>query len=133
MPASIDARSRELLEAENFAHVATITRDGTPHVAVAWIDVDGDVVQVNSAEGRDWPANLRRDPRVTVVVANHENPYEYVTIKGEAVEITPEGADDHIDSLAKKYLDKDSYPFRVEDEVRLKIRIRPDQVKRWGG
>jgi len=133
MSASIDDRSRELLEAENFAHVATITRDGTPHVAVAWIDVDGDVVQVNSAEGRDWPANLRRDPRVTIVVANHENPYEYVTIKGEAIEITPEGADQHIDSLAKKYLDKDEYPFRVEDEVRLKIRVRPDKVRRWGG
>jgi len=133
MSTSIDDRSRELLEAKNFAHVATISSDGTPHTAVAWIDVDGDVAQVNSAAGRDWPANLRRDPRVTITVVNRENPYEYVTIKGEAIEITPEGADEHIDSLAKKYLDKDEYPFRLEDEVRLKIRIRPDKVRRWGG
>ena len=133
MSASIDERSRELLEAKNFAHVATVARDGTPHVAVVWIDVDGDIVQVNSAEGRDWPANLRRDPRVTIVVANHDNPYEYVTIKGEAVEITPEGADEHIDALAKKYIDKDEYPFRKPGEVRLKIRIRPDKVSLRGG
>lgn len=133
MSASIDDRSRELLNAKNFAHVATISKDGTPHLTVVWVDAEGDVVRVNSAEGRDWPANLRRDPRVTVTVANHDNPYEYVTIKGEAVEITPEGADEHIDALAKKYLDKGEYPFRQEGEVRLKITIRPDKVKRWGG
>ncbi len=133
MPASIDDRSRELLGAKNFAHVATISSDGTPHVAVAWVDADGDEVLVNSAEGRVWPRNLERDPRVTVVVANHDNPYEYVTIKGEAVEITPESADEHIDALAKKYLDADSYPFRQEGEVRLKIRIRPDKVSLRGG
>jgi PPOX class probable F420-dependent enzyme len=133
MSTSIDDRSRELLEAKNFAHVATISSDGMPHTAIAWIDVHGDVVQVNSAAGRDWPANLRRDPRLAITVVNQENPYEYVTIKGEAIEITPEGADEHIDSLAKKYLDKDEYPFRLEDEVRLKIRIRPDRIRRWGG
>jgi PPOX class probable F420-dependent enzyme len=133
MSASIDARSRELLDAKNFAHVATVSRDGTPHVAVAWVDAVDDEVLVNSAEGRVWPSNLDRDPRVTVVVANLENPYEYVTIKGEAVEITPQGADEHIDSLAKKYLDKDEYPFRQPGENRLKIRIRPDKVSLRGG
>ena len=133
MPASIDSRSRELLEAKNFAHVATISSDGTPHVAVVWVDVDGDDVLVNSAEGRVWPANLRRDPRVTLVVANSDNPYEYVTLKGEAVEIATEGADEHIDALAKKYLDEDEYPFRKPGEVRLKIRIRPAKVTLRGG
>lgn len=133
MSASIDDRSRELLAAKNFAHVATISSDGTPHVAVAWVDADGDDVLVNSAEGRVWPTNLDRDPRVTVVVADHDNPYEYVTIKGEAVEITPEGADEHIDALAKKYLDEDEYPFRQPGENRIKIRIRPDKVSLRGG
>jgi PPOX class probable F420-dependent enzyme len=133
MPASIDERSRELLDAKNFAHLATIAPDGSPHQAVVWVEADGDDILVNSAEGRVWPANLRRDPRVTVVVANLENPYEYVTIKGQAVEVTPESADEHIDALAKKYLDADSYPFRQEGEVRLKIRIRPDKVAVRGG
>jgi PPOX class probable F420-dependent enzyme len=133
MPDMIDGRSRELLQDKNFAHVVTTSRDGTPHVTVVWVDVDGDEVLVNGAEGRAWPANLRRDPHVTLTAVNLENPYEYVTVKGEAVEITPESADEHIDALAKKYLDKDEYPFRKEGEVRLKIRIRPDKVALRGG
>jgi PPOX class probable F420-dependent enzyme len=133
MPESIAGRSRELLEDKNFAHVATIGSDGKPHVAVAWVSVDGDDALINSAEGRVWPTNLRRDPHVTLTVVNLQNPYEYTSITGKAVEITPEGADEHIDALAKKYLDKDEYPFRAPDEVRLKIRVRPERVKIWGG
>lgn len=133
MSDSIAGRSRELLRAKNFAHVATIAPDGTPHVAVVWVGVDGDDVLLNSAEGRVWPRNLRRDPRVVVTVVNHDNSYEYVAIRGEAVEITPDGADEHIDALAKKYLDEDEYPFRKEGEVRLKIRVRPDKVTLRGG
>lgn len=133
MSASIDDRSRELLDAKNFAHVATLASDGWPHQAVVWVEADGDEILLNSAEGRAWPNNLRRDPRITVVVANLENPYEYVTIKGKAVEITPDGADEHIDALAKKYLDADTYPFRQDGEVRLKIRIEPDKVSLRGG
>jgi PPOX class probable F420-dependent enzyme len=133
MPATIDARTRELLQDKNFAHVATVASDGAPHTAVSWIEAEGDDVLVNSAEGRAWPENLRRDPRVTVTVPNLDNPYEYVTIKGEAVEITEDGADEQIDALAKKYLGKDEYPFRQPGEVRLKIRIRPDKVAVRGG
>jgi PPOX class probable F420-dependent enzyme len=133
MSDTIDGRSRELLLDKNFAHVATVGRDGQPHAAVTWVDVDGDEVLVNSAEGRAWPANLRRDPRVTLTVPNSDDPYEYVTIRGRVAEITPEGADEHIDHLAKKYLDEDEYPFRKPGEVRLKIRIEPEKVTRRGG
>jgi len=133
MSASIEGRSRELLEDKNFAHVVTLGRDGTPHTVVAWVNLDGDEVLVNSAEGRDWPANLKRDPRIWLTVVNLQNPYEYVKIEGQAIEVTPEGGDEHIDALAKKYLDADRYPFRAPGEVRLKIRIRPDRVRIWGG
>lgn len=133
MSASIDDRSRELLQDKNFCLVVTTKASGEPHVAVVWVDVEGDEVLLNSAEGRDWPTNLQRDPKVLLTVINHENPYEYVTIRGEAVEVTPEGADEHIDALAKKYLDKDIYPFRQEGEVRLKIQVRPESVRRRGG
>jgi PPOX class probable F420-dependent enzyme len=128
MPVSIEGRSRELLQDRNFCDVATIASDGTPHVAVVWVDVDGDEVLLNSAEGRTWPANLRRDPRVTLTVVNLQNPYEYTSIRGRAVDVTPDGADDHIDALAKKYLGADSYPSRVPGEVRLKIRVQPERV-----
>jgi len=133
MADSIDGRSRELLDDKNFAHVVTTGRDGSPHVSVVWVDVEGDEVLVNDAEGRVWPANLRRDPKVLLTVVNLENPYEYTTVKGRAVEITSEGADEHIDALAKKYLDKDEYPFRQEGEVRLKVRIQPEKVSLRGG
>lgn len=133
MAGSIDGRSRELLQGKNFAHIATVSADGAPHVAVSWIDVDGDDVLVNSAEGRIWPRNLRHDPRVVLTVVNCDNPYEYVTVKGRAVEITPDGADAHIDALAKKYMDADEYPLRKPGEVRLKIRIEPERVMHRGG
>lgn len=68
-----------------------------------------------------------------LTVVNLHNPYEYTTIRGRAVEIAPGGADAHIDALAKKYLDKDEYPFRQEGEVRLKVRIQPEKVKLRGG
>lgn len=133
MTASIDEHSRELLRDKNFCLVVTTKANGEPHVAVVWVDVEDGEVLLNSAEGRDWPASLRRDPNVLLTVVNHENPYEYVTIRGKAVEITPEGADEHIDALAKKYLDEDTYPFRKEGEVRLKIRVRPEKVTPRGG
>jgi PPOX class probable F420-dependent enzyme len=133
MRKTLDNRDRELLEAPNFAHVATLRRDGTPQVVPVWVDVDGDRVLLNSAEGRSWPKNLERDPRVTLTVKNMESPYEYVTIRGRMAEKTTEGADEHIDKLAKKYLGTDEYPYRQPDEVRVKIAVEPDVVQRRGG
>jgi PPOX class probable F420-dependent enzyme len=133
MSDSIDGRTRELLEDKNFCHVVATSGDGSPHVTVVWVDVEGDEILLNGAEGRAWPANLLRDPNVVLTVVNLEDPYEYVTIEGRAVEITPDGADEHIDALGKKYLDKDEYPFRKEGEVRLKIRVRPEKVRLRGG
>lgn len=131
--ADIDGRSRELLEARNFCHVATIDTDGTPHVAVSWVDVNGEDVLLNSAEGRKWPENLRRDPRVTLTVVNHDNPYEYVTIEGRVVEMTHNGADEHIDKMSQKYFGKEKYPSAAPGEVRLLVRVKPEKVSVRGG
>jgi PPOX class probable F420-dependent enzyme len=133
MRTTLDDRDRELLEAPNFAHVATLRHDGTPQVVPVWVDVDDDRVLLNSVEGRSWPRNLERDPRVTLTVTNMESPYEYVTIRGHLAEKTTEGADEHIDKLAKKYLGMDEYPYRRPDEVRVKIAVEPDAVQRRGG
>lgn len=133
MPA-LDGRARELLEDKNFAHLAVPRSDGTIQTAVVWIHVDeqGRPV-VNSAEGRGWPANLRRAGRMTISVANDANPYEYVSIVGAVAEDTNEGADDVIDMLAKKYLDADSYPMRQEGEVRVTFTLEPERVVLRGG
>jgi PPOX class probable F420-dependent enzyme len=128
MPTSLKGRARELVEAPNFANVATLRRDGTPHVVPTWVDVDNGTVVLNTAEGRIWPENARRDPRLTITVQNHENPYEFVMIRGRVVEDTHEGADESIDELAKKYLGVDEYPFRQPGEERILFRVKPEQV-----
>ena len=133
MPATLDDQARKLLEAPNFAHVATHRPDGSIHGVVVWVDVDGDRIAFNSAEGRTWPGLIQRDPSVTITVANSENPYEYAEIRGRVVERTHEGADEQIDALAKKYLDKDEYPFRQPGEQRVKFVIEPEWVSLQGG
>jgi PPOX class probable F420-dependent enzyme len=132
MSSKIEGRSEELLRAKNFCNVATFLRDGSIHGVPVWIDVKDGRPVVNTAEGRVWPKNLARDPRVTMTVVNHENPYEYVEIRGRVAESTHEGADEHIDAMAKKYLDQDSYPFRRPGEVRLMITVEPQHVRLYG-
>jgi PPOX class probable F420-dependent enzyme len=129
---TLDDRDRELLQGTNFCHVATLREDGTIHNVPVWVDVDGDTVVLNSAEGRAWPANARRTGKATLTVANMENPYEYVSITGHVAEDTHDGADEHIDKLAQKYLGQDTYPFRKPGEQRVMIRIAPDRVQRAG-
>jgi PPOX class probable F420-dependent enzyme len=129
MAEQLEGRAKELLKEKNFALMATIRRDGTPHVNPVWVDADDGSVVINTAEGRAWPANARRDPRVTVTVMNHENPYEYVEIRGRVVEDTHDGADEHIDAMAKKYLGQDEYPFRQPGEQRVIFRIEPEEVR----
>ena len=133
MASKIEGRARELLEQPNFVAVATNRENGSPDVKVVWADVQDDHVVLNSAEGRKWPERLRRDPRVTVTVVNHENPYEYAVIRGRLAEDTHEGADENIDQLAKKYLGKDEYPFRQPGEQRVMFRIEPEHVTVHGG
>ena len=120
--------AEELLKGKNFAHVATFRSDGWIQSAPVWIDVQDGLPTVNSAEGRAWPRNLERDPRATLTVQNMENPYEYVEIRGRVAERTREGADEHIDALAKKYLGVESYPYRQPGEQRVIIRFAPEHV-----
>jgi PPOX class probable F420-dependent enzyme len=123
-----DPKVSSLLEERHHAVITTRGEDGSMHSAVVWVDVQDGQVAVNSAVGRTWPTNLERDPQVTVLVMNEANPYEYVEIRGTASGTT-EGADDHIDRLAKKYLDADSYPFRQEGEQRITYRVAPTLVR----
>lgn len=129
----IEGRVRELLEGKNFCVVSTLRPDGSIHAAPVWVDVEDGTPVLNTAEGRTWPRNLERDPRATLTIQNLENPYEYVTIRGRVAERTHEGADAHIDRLAKKYLGKDSYPFRQPGERRVIIKITPEHVFHNGG
>ena len=133
MSVRIEGRAEELLKGKNFAHVGTLRADGSVQIAPVWVDVEDGRPVLNTAEGRAWPRNLERDPRITLEVQNMENPYEYVEIRGRVAERTNEGADEHIDSMAKKYLGQDEYPYRQPGEQRLIIRVEPEYVKVMGG
>jgi PPOX class probable F420-dependent enzyme len=132
MSATIEGRGEELLRGKNFCHVATLRQDGSVHGVPAWVDVQDGRAVLNTVEGRAWPRNLERDPRVTLTVQNMENPYEYLAIRGRVAERTHDGADEHIDAMAKKYMDADSYPMRRPGEQRVIIRVEPEYVKVFG-
>jgi PPOX class probable F420-dependent enzyme len=133
MSPAIEGRAEELLKGKNFVMVSTLRPDGSVHAVPTWVDVQDGKPVLNTAEGRAWPRNLERDPRVTLTVQNAENPYEYLTIRGRVAERTTEGADAHIDELAKKYMGVDSYPLRQPGEQRLIVRVDPDHVHVYGG
>ena len=128
MPATLPEGVQKLFQEPNYAHIATLMADGSPQVSAVWVDIDGDRILVNTAEGRAKPRNVRRDPRVAVSKTRQGNPYSTATIRGRVVEITQEGADAHINQLAKKYLDQDRYPFRSAEEQRLILIIEPEHV-----
>jgi PPOX class probable F420-dependent enzyme len=133
MSERIDDRGQELLKAKNFANVSTLRSDGSVHSAPVWIDIQDGKPVLNTAEGRVWPRNLERDPRLTLTVQNMENPYEYLEVRGRVGERTHDGADEHIDEMAKKYMGVDSYPNRQPGEQRVIIRVEPEHVHVKGG
>jgi len=120
----------KLLKDKNFAFIATLMPDGSPQITPVWIDIDKNTntILVNTASGRKKLDNISRDPRVAISVANQLNPYEMVAIRGEVVQQDTNSADEHIDKLAKKYLDLDKYPFRTPNEKRVVLKIKPDKI-----
>lgn len=126
--AQIPEDAYAVLDKPNFAHLATVNPDGSPQVTPVWIDRQGDTILFNTAKGRQKPRNLARDPRVSISIYDADNPYQPLVIKGRVTEMTEEGADEHIDALAKKYLGEDEYPFRQPGEERLRVIIHPEKV-----
>lgn len=126
MGGRLTAKSRRLLDGANFAHLATLLPDGSPHVTPVWVDREGDEVHVNTSEDRVKTRNVRRDARVALSVTNEGDPYERVVIRGRVTEVTREGAEEHIDRLARKYLGRD-FP-RIPGQVRVLFRIEATHV-----
>ena len=122
----------DLFDKKAFGNLGTTMQDGSPQVTPVWVDYDGTHVRFNSALGRVKDKNVRRDPRVSIALLDPENPYRYLEIRGRVVEITEDGADSHIDALAKKYLGKDKYPFRKAGEVRVTYKVAPEKVSSMG-
>lgn len=132
MSTVIPEKYLDLFEKRAFAHLATLMPDGRPQVTPVWCDFDGTYIRINSAKGRQKDRNMRRDPRVALSLQDPGNPYRYLEIRGRVVDITEEGADAHIDSLAKKYLGVDTYPYRGRGEVRVMYKIKPEHTTALG-
>ena len=132
MPDVIPDKFRDLFQKRAFANLATIMPDGRPQVTPVWVDYDGRHILFNTAEGRQKDKNLQRDKRVALSMTDPDNPYRYLEVRGQVVERTKSGADQHIDKMAKKYLGKDTYPFRQAGEVRVIYKIDPQHVTKMG-
>jgi PPOX class probable F420-dependent enzyme len=130
--AALPDKVKALLKQPVFVHFATLMNKGGPQVSPVWVDIEGDTILINSAEGRLKDRNVRTDQRVALSATDPANPYQAVMIRGRVKEITNEGADAHIDKLAKKYLGKDRYPGHSPTEKRVIYKIEAEQIATMG-
>ncbi|MCZ6491829.1 MAG: PPOX class F420-dependent oxidoreductase [Acidobacteria bacterium] len=131
MPIELPDTIKQLLTLRAYGHVVTRNQDGSPQMSMVWMDVDGNEVLFNTAEGRVKPRNLRRDPRILISVQNPLNPQGHAIFHGTAT-VTAEGAEQHIDMLAKRFLGTDKYPWRAPGEKRLIVRTQVDRIAGLG-
>jgi PPOX class probable F420-dependent enzyme len=132
MTAKIPDHFMDLTIEPAFAHLATLMKDGTPQVTPVWFDYDGECIRINSARGRIKDLNMRRYPQVALCILDPRNPYRYLAIRGSVVDISETGADEHIDHLAKKYLNVERYPNRAPGEVRVMYKVLPSHISTMG-
>ncbi len=116
----------KLIDGKNFGNVALVMGNGSPHVSPVWVDRDGDVILLNTAEGRVKAKYLKPNSKIALSIFNQNNPYENVVITGRVLESTKKGAREHIDKMAKKYWGVDKYT--KPDLDRILIRIEPDRI-----
>ncbi|HSP55785.1 MAG TPA: PPOX class F420-dependent oxidoreductase [Dehalococcoidia bacterium] len=128
MPVPLPENVKKLFREPNFGHLATLMPDGSPHVSVVWVDIDGDRIIVNTQEGRVKPKNVRHDSRVAISIYEQANPYNSATVRGRVVEVTHEGAEDVIHKLARKYMGQDRYPYLQPGDQRVTFVIQPEHV-----
>ena len=132
MASAFPDKYSDLFQKKAFGSFTTLMPDGSPQTTPVWIDYQGDQIWVNSAVGRQKDRNVRRDPRVAIAVIDPDNPYRYVEVRGRVKEITQDGADAHIDRMARKYLGQDKYPFRQAGEQRVLYKIDIEKAHAMG-
>ncbi|MGH7837781.1 MAG: PPOX class F420-dependent oxidoreductase [Candidatus Binataceae bacterium] len=131
--ATIPENYLDLLGAKKaFATIATVLKDGSPQVTPVWFDYTGGKIRVNTARGRVKARTMRMGARVALAIMDPENPYRYLQVRGKIVSVTENGASAHIDSLAKKYLGQDKYPFHQPGDVRVMYEIEPASAQAMG-
>ena len=132
MAESIPSSHMDLFAKKAFAHLGVHLKNGGIQVNPLWVDHDGKHLVINSAQGRVKDRAMRANASVTLCISDPDNPYRFLEVRGKVSEITSEGADAHIDAMAKKYMGVDSYPYRTDGEVRVTYRIVPEKVVAHG-
>lgn len=125
---TLNQHAKAILAQPVFVHLAVVQSDGTPHSTPVWVDIEGDDVIVNTALGRSKARSIHKDSIVALSLLDPKNPYQAIAFQGRVIDVTEEGADAHIDFLAKKYLGVETYPNRQPGERRIKIVIRPEKI-----
>jgi PPOX class probable F420-dependent enzyme len=128
----IPEKYADLFNKKAFASLATVNPDGTPQVTPVWVDYDGKHVIVNSARGRRKDKNMGQNSSVALSIMDPDNPYRYLEVRGRVTEITEEGAAQHIDKMAKKYMGVDKYPYHRPGDVRVMYKIEPTHTSQMG-
>ncbi len=121
-----------LQQKKAFANLATVMADGSPQVTPVWFDYTNGVIRVNSAKGRTKTSNMREGAQVALSIMDPDNAYRYIQVRGKVTKVTEQGASAHIDSLAKKYIGKDKYPWSRPGDVRVTFEITPNAVQAMG-
>jgi PPOX class probable F420-dependent enzyme len=131
--ADIPAGFHDLLnEKKAIANLATIMPDGSPQVTPVWFDYTNGRIRVNTAKGRVKARNMAEGSRVALAILDPDNAYRYLQVRGKVARVSDAGAKEHIDSLAKKYLGKDEYPWHNAKDVRVIYEIEPLSVQAMG-
>jgi PPOX class probable F420-dependent enzyme len=128
MAKELNDAAKKLLEQPFICNFATLLPDGSPQITPVWVDYDGRNILINTSEGRQKTKDVERDQRIALDVIDPQNAYNVLSVRGRVIAREHEGADAHIDKLAKKYLGKDQYPFRQPGEQRVILRIQPDRI-----
>ena len=122
----LDKKTIAMAKEPNYATLTTLFKSGAPQTHVMWVDTDGENILINTEIHRFKYKNIVKDPRVTVMIWKHDNPFKFVEIRGEVIgEITGQEARDNIDKLSQKYWDK-PYPFPIQTE-RIVLVIKPNK------
>ena len=124
----MNSKAIKLFEGKNLVFIATTMKDGSPQVSPVWADFEDGYVMINTAEERIKHKNVLRDPRVAVSVVDKNNPLDMATIRGKVENIIPDYDYIHINKLTKKYMGKDTYPFRRPGEKRIILKIKPEKT-----
>ena len=129
MPVAIPEQALTLFQQPALAHLATLMPDDTLQVTPVWIDFDGTYLLLNTLKGRQKTLNLAKRPQVGLDIVDPTNPWHWLSVRGHVVDITEEGANEHIDKMAKKYMGQDTYGFHRPGDVRVICKIQPDLVQ----